>query len=54
MAKETSRRKMALVIIQSEGTFNVGILLTKINYDMWSQIMKIYLVERENFSYIWE
>ena len=39
-------------IIHSEGVFNAGITLTESNYDVWSQLMKMHLAEREKLSYI--
>ena len=44
--------KIGPMIIQSEGSFNVGIILNESNYDIWSQLMKMHIVEREKLSYI--
>ena len=52
MIGETSREKIALIIIQPEGPFNTGILLIETNYDVWSQIMEMHLAEQEKISYI--
>ncbi|WVY99005.1 hypothetical protein V8G54_031156 [Vigna mungo] len=40
------------VIIQSKSVFNVGIVLSETNYDIWSQIMEMHIAEREKLSYI--
>ena len=40
------------IVFQSEGTFNPRIMLTESNYDVWSQLVEMHIVERENFSYI--
>ncbi|RVW97925.1 Retrovirus-related Pol polyprotein from transposon RE1 [Vitis vinifera] len=40
------------IVFQSEGTFNPGIILTESNYDVWSQLMEMHIVEREKLSYI--
>ncbi|WVY93108.1 hypothetical protein V8G54_032196 [Vigna mungo] len=40
------------VIIQSESAFNVGIVLSETNYDIWSQIMEMHIAEREKLLYI--
>ena len=40
------------IVFQSESTFNPGIMLTESNYDVWSQLVEMHIVERENFSYI--
>ena len=39
------------IVFQSEGTFNPGILLTKSNCDIWSQLVEMHIVEREKLSY---
>ncbi|CAA0840798.1 Unknown protein [Striga hermonthica] len=44
--------KINHVIIQSEGVFNIGILLSETNYDIWSQLMEMHIAEREKLSYI--
>ena len=49
---ESSGTKSVPVIVQSEGAFNLGILLTETNYDVWSQLMEMHIAEREKFSYI--
>ena len=40
------------VLVQSEGPFNAGIVLTESNYDVWSQLMEMHIAEREKLSYI--
>ena len=40
------------IVFQSEGTFNLGIILTESNYDIWSQLMEMHIAEREKLSYI--
>ncbi|KAJ1386643.1 gag-polypeptide of LTR copia-type [Sesbania bispinosa] len=40
------------VVVQSEGVFNVGIILNESNYDVWSQLMEMHIAEREKLSYI--
>ena len=40
------------VFFQSESVFNPGIILTKSNYDVWSQLMEMHIVKREKLSYI--
>ncbi|KAH9779117.1 retrovirus-related pol polyprotein from transposon RE1 [Citrus sinensis] len=52
--EKTSIESSPVVIqsVQSDGVFNAGIILTKTNYDVWSQIMEIHLAEREKLSYI--
>ena len=52
MKIESTRVKYVPIIVQSEGAFNVGIILTETNYDVWSQLMEMHIVERENLSYI--
>ena len=49
---EASGSKSASIIVQSEGTFNAGIVLTESNYDIWSQLMEMHIAEREKLSYI--
>ncbi len=44
--------KSTQVIIQSEGAFTAGIILTETNYDVWSQLMEMHIAEREKLSYI--
>ena len=39
-------------VFQSESTFNPGIMLTESNYDIWSQLVEMHIVEWENLSYI--
>jgi len=36
---ESSGMKSVPVIVQSEGVFNAGIILTESNYDVWSQLV---------------
>ena len=40
------------IVFQSEGTFYLGIILTKSNYDVWSQLVEMHIAEREKLSYI--
>ena len=40
------------IVFQSEGTFNPRIILTESNYDVWSQLVEMHIVEREKLSYI--
>ena len=40
------------IVFQSEGTFNPRIMLTESNYDVWSQLVEMHIVEWENLSYI--
>ena len=40
------------IVFQSEGTFNSEIILTKLNYDVWSQLVEMHIAEREKLSYI--
>ena len=49
---ESSGIKSIPVIVQSEGVFNVRIILTESNYDVWSQLMEMHIAEREKLSYI--
>ena len=49
---ESSGTKLVPVIVQSENIFNARIVLTESNYDVWSQLMEMYIVEREKLSYI--
>jgi len=49
---ESSGMKSVPVIVQSEGVFNAGIILTESNYDVWSQLMEMHIAEREKLSYI--
>ena len=49
---EPSGIKSVPVLVQSEGPFNVGILLTESNYDVWSQLMEMHIAEREKITYI--
>ena len=48
----TESSPVVIQSVQSDGVFNAGIILTETNYDVWSQIMQMYLVEREKLSYI--
>ena len=45
-------KRLSPVIIQSEGAFSAGIIFIKTNYDVWSQLMEMHIVEREKLSYI--
>jgi hypothetical protein len=49
---ESSGMKSVPAIVQSEGVFNAGIILTESNYDVWSQLMEMHIAEREKLSYI--
>ena len=40
------------IVFQSEGTFNSEIILTKLNYDVWSQLVEMHIAEREKLPYI--
>ena len=40
------------IVFQSEGTFNPGIILIELNYDIWSQLVEMHIAEREKLSYI--
>ena len=48
---ESSGDKTVPVIIH-KNVFNVGITFTESNYNVWSQIMEMHIVEREKLSYI--
>ncbi|KAH9678583.1 retrovirus-related pol polyprotein from transposon RE1 [Citrus sinensis] len=48
----TESSPVVIQSVQSDGVFNAGIILTETNYDIWSQIMEMHLVEREKLSYI--
>ncbi|KAH9783645.1 hypothetical protein KPL71_009401 [Citrus sinensis] len=48
----TESSHVVIQSVQSDGVFNAGIILTKTNYDVWSQIMEMHLAEREKLSYI--
>ncbi|GMY39012.1 putative transcription factor interactor and regulator CCHC(Zn) family [Fagus crenata] len=48
---EASGTKSTPIIIQSDGSsFNVGIVLSETNYDMWSQIMDMHNAKKEKLS----
>ena len=50
---KTSVTKSTPIIIQHEGSsFNSGIVLNEINYDMWSQMLDMQIVEKEKLSFI--
>ncbi|KAK3037693.1 hypothetical protein RJ639_030637 [Escallonia herrerae] len=50
---EASGTKSFPIIVQSENSsFNAGIILNETNYDMWSQIMEMYIAEKEKLSLI--
>ncbi|KAL3522109.1 hypothetical protein ACH5RR_014943 [Cinchona calisaya] len=49
---ESSGTKSIPVVVQSEGVFNAGIILNESNYDVWSQLMEMHIIEREKLSYI--
>ena len=40
------------IIFQSEGIFNPEIILTESNYDVWSQLVEMHIVEHKKLSYI--
>lgn len=40
------------MIVQSDEVFNVGIILTKTNYDIWSQLIEIQIAKKDKISYI--
>lgn len=44
--------KSILVIIQSDNVFNKKIILIESNYDIWSQLIEMYITEREKLFYI--
>ena len=49
------KKKMSeknIIVFQSEGTFNPRIILTKSNYDVWSQLVEMHIAKREKLSYI--
>ena len=48
---ESSSVKSVPIIVH-RNVFNVGITLIESNYDLWSQIMEINIVEQEKLSYI--
>ena len=51
--KSGSGNKYAPINIQSEGSsFNARIVLDETNYDLWSQIMEMHIVEKEKLSFI--
>ena len=50
---KTSITKSTPIIIQHEGSsFNSGIVLNEINYDMWSQMLEMQIAEKEKLSFI--
>lgn len=49
---ESSRKNLILDIVQFEGVFNTCITLTKPTYDVWSQLIEMYIFGREKLSYI--
>ena len=38
------------IVFQFEGTFYPGIILTKSNYDVWSQLVEMHIAEQEKLS----
>ncbi|KAL6348581.1 hypothetical protein AAG906_016099 [Vitis piasezkii] len=40
------------IVFQSEGTFNPRIILTESNYDVWSQLVEMHILEWEKVPYI--
>lgn len=51
---ESCGTKSIPVVVQSEGVFNVGIILTESNYDIWSQLMEIHIAERKKLIHSWQ
>lgn len=51
-ASESSVNKSIPVVVQSEGAFTAGIILTEQNYDVWSQLMEMQIAEKDKISYI--
>lgn len=49
---ESSGTKSIPVVVQSESVFNAGIILSELNYDVWSQLVEMHIAEREKLSYI--
>ena len=49
---ESSGTKFVPILVQSESAFNADIQLTETNYDVWSQLIEMHIVEREKISYI--
>ena len=47
---ESSRNNPMPVVVQSEGVFNVGIIPTKSNCNVWSQLMEMHIAQREKLS----
>jgi hypothetical protein len=40
------------IVIQHESSFNTGIILNETNYDLWSQMLKMQIAEKEKLSFI--
>ena len=49
---ESYGSKSIPIVVQSEGVFNIGIILNESNYDVWSQLMEMHITEREKLSFI--
>lgn len=49
---ESTRIKSLPVVVHSKGIFNAGITLPQSNYDIWSQLMEMQIVKRDEISYI--
>lgn len=47
-----SRIKSVPIIVQSEGAISTGSILTRPNYDIWSQLMDMHIAKREKLPYI--
>ena len=50
--KKEKKSEKNTIVFQSEDTFNLGIILTESNYDVWSQLVEMHIAEREKLSYI--
>ena len=49
----TTKSPSPIIHVQIESSgFNAGIILTKTNYDTWSQIIKMHIAGREKLNYI--
>ena len=46
---ESSSTKLVPVIIQFESAFNLRIILTESNNVVWSQLMEMHIIEKENY-----
>lgn len=55
MASESSTLEPStpIIHIQSENSgFHAGVVLTEVNYDVWSQILEMQIAGREKLEYI--